>query len=68
MDREIGVFGDPGYCVERIRALREEYGFDGVHRLLQPGRAYGSGTGQGDDEALRRSRHAAFAVAQSVGT
>ena len=28
MDREIGVFGDPGYCVERIRALREEYGFD----------------------------------------
>jgi alkanesulfonate monooxygenase SsuD/methylene tetrahydromethanopterin reductase-like flavin-dependent oxidoreductase (luciferase family) len=28
MDREIGVFGDPAYCVERIRALREEYGFD----------------------------------------
>ena len=28
MDREIGVFGDPGYCVERIRALQEEYGFD----------------------------------------
>ena len=28
MDREIGVFGDPAYCVERICALREEYGFD----------------------------------------
>lgn len=28
MDREIGVFGDPAYCVERIRALQEEYGFD----------------------------------------
>jgi alkanesulfonate monooxygenase SsuD/methylene tetrahydromethanopterin reductase-like flavin-dependent oxidoreductase (luciferase family) len=28
MDREIGVFGDPAYCVERIRALQQEYGFD----------------------------------------
>jgi alkanesulfonate monooxygenase SsuD/methylene tetrahydromethanopterin reductase-like flavin-dependent oxidoreductase (luciferase family) len=28
MDREMGVFGDPVYCVERIRELREEYGFD----------------------------------------
>jgi alkanesulfonate monooxygenase SsuD/methylene tetrahydromethanopterin reductase-like flavin-dependent oxidoreductase (luciferase family) len=28
MDREIGVFGDPAYCAERIRALQEEYGFD----------------------------------------
>ena len=28
MDREIGVFGDPAYCVERICALQEEYGFD----------------------------------------
>jgi alkanesulfonate monooxygenase SsuD/methylene tetrahydromethanopterin reductase-like flavin-dependent oxidoreductase (luciferase family) len=28
MDREIGVFGDPAYRIERIRALQEEYGFD----------------------------------------
>jgi alkanesulfonate monooxygenase SsuD/methylene tetrahydromethanopterin reductase-like flavin-dependent oxidoreductase (luciferase family) len=28
MDREIGVFGDPAFCVRRIRELREEYGFD----------------------------------------
>lgn len=28
MDREMGVFGDPQYCVARIRELRDEYGFD----------------------------------------
>jgi len=28
MDREIGVFGDPDYCVARIRELQQEYGFD----------------------------------------
>jgi len=28
MDREMGVFGDPAYCVARIYELREEYGFD----------------------------------------
>ena len=27
-DRDIGVFGDPDYCVERVRALRAEYGMD----------------------------------------
>ena len=27
-DREMGVFGDPDYCVERVRALRREYGMD----------------------------------------
>jgi alkanesulfonate monooxygenase SsuD/methylene tetrahydromethanopterin reductase-like flavin-dependent oxidoreductase (luciferase family) len=27
-DRDIGVFGDPDYCVERVRALQREYGFD----------------------------------------
>jgi alkanesulfonate monooxygenase SsuD/methylene tetrahydromethanopterin reductase-like flavin-dependent oxidoreductase (luciferase family) len=27
-DREIGVFGDPDYCVERVRVLRREYGMD----------------------------------------
>lgn len=25
IDREMGVFGDPDYCVERVRALRQEY-------------------------------------------
>jgi alkanesulfonate monooxygenase SsuD/methylene tetrahydromethanopterin reductase-like flavin-dependent oxidoreductase (luciferase family) len=28
VDREMGVFGDPKYCVERVRALREDYGMD----------------------------------------
>src|SRR5436190_7866060 len=26
IDREMGVFGDPKYCVERVRALRDDYG------------------------------------------
>jgi alkanesulfonate monooxygenase SsuD/methylene tetrahydromethanopterin reductase-like flavin-dependent oxidoreductase (luciferase family) len=25
-DRDMGVFGDPDYCVERVQALRREYG------------------------------------------
>src|SRR6185503_3022397 len=28
VDREMGVFGDPKYCVERVHALREAYGMD----------------------------------------
>ena len=28
IDREMGVFGDPDYCVERVRALRREYQMD----------------------------------------
>jgi len=28
IDREMGVFGDPDYCVERVRALRREYEMD----------------------------------------
>jgi alkanesulfonate monooxygenase SsuD/methylene tetrahydromethanopterin reductase-like flavin-dependent oxidoreductase (luciferase family) len=28
IDREMGVFGDPDYCVERVRELRREYGMD----------------------------------------
>jgi alkanesulfonate monooxygenase SsuD/methylene tetrahydromethanopterin reductase-like flavin-dependent oxidoreductase (luciferase family) len=27
-DREIGVFGDPQYCVDRVQALRREYSLD----------------------------------------
>jgi alkanesulfonate monooxygenase SsuD/methylene tetrahydromethanopterin reductase-like flavin-dependent oxidoreductase (luciferase family) len=27
-DREMGVFGDPDYCVRRIQDLRKEYGMD----------------------------------------
>jgi len=27
-DREMGVFGDPDYCVERVRSLQREYGMD----------------------------------------
>jgi alkanesulfonate monooxygenase SsuD/methylene tetrahydromethanopterin reductase-like flavin-dependent oxidoreductase (luciferase family) len=26
MDREMGVFGDPDYCIERVHALQAEYG------------------------------------------
>ena len=28
IDREMGVFGDPEYCVERVRELHREYGMD----------------------------------------
>jgi alkanesulfonate monooxygenase SsuD/methylene tetrahydromethanopterin reductase-like flavin-dependent oxidoreductase (luciferase family) len=28
MDREMGVFGDPDYCIERVQALRRDYGMD----------------------------------------
>lgn len=28
IDREMGVFGDPNYCVERVRELRRDYGMD----------------------------------------
>ncbi len=28
MDREMGVFGDPDYCVERVHELRRDYGMD----------------------------------------
>jgi alkanesulfonate monooxygenase SsuD/methylene tetrahydromethanopterin reductase-like flavin-dependent oxidoreductase (luciferase family) len=27
-DREMGVFGDPAYCIERVRQLEREYGMD----------------------------------------
>ena len=28
IDREMGVFGDPEYCVERVNELRRDYGMD----------------------------------------
>jgi alkanesulfonate monooxygenase SsuD/methylene tetrahydromethanopterin reductase-like flavin-dependent oxidoreductase (luciferase family) len=28
IDREMGVFGDPDYCVARVQELRREYGMD----------------------------------------
>jgi alkanesulfonate monooxygenase SsuD/methylene tetrahydromethanopterin reductase-like flavin-dependent oxidoreductase (luciferase family) len=28
VDREMAVFGDPAYCVERVQALQREYGMD----------------------------------------
>jgi alkanesulfonate monooxygenase SsuD/methylene tetrahydromethanopterin reductase-like flavin-dependent oxidoreductase (luciferase family) len=28
IDREMGVFGDPDYCIERVRELRRDYGMD----------------------------------------
>jgi alkanesulfonate monooxygenase SsuD/methylene tetrahydromethanopterin reductase-like flavin-dependent oxidoreductase (luciferase family) len=28
MDREMGVFGDPAYCMDRVQALKREYGMD----------------------------------------
>ena len=28
VEREFGVFGDPDYCIERVQALRREYGMD----------------------------------------
>ena len=28
IDREMGIFGDPKYCLERVQALRQDYGMD----------------------------------------
>lgn len=28
IDREMGVFGDPAYCIDRVQALKREYGMD----------------------------------------
>jgi alkanesulfonate monooxygenase SsuD/methylene tetrahydromethanopterin reductase-like flavin-dependent oxidoreductase (luciferase family) len=28
MDHEMGVFGDPDYCIDRVQALKREYGID----------------------------------------
>lgn len=28
MDREMGVFGNPDYCIDRVRALKRDYGMD----------------------------------------
>jgi alkanesulfonate monooxygenase SsuD/methylene tetrahydromethanopterin reductase-like flavin-dependent oxidoreductase (luciferase family) len=28
MDREMGVFGDPDYCIDRVQALKREYAMD----------------------------------------
>jgi len=28
IDSEMAVFGDPEYCIERVQALRREYGMD----------------------------------------
>jgi alkanesulfonate monooxygenase SsuD/methylene tetrahydromethanopterin reductase-like flavin-dependent oxidoreductase (luciferase family) len=28
MDREMGVFGEPAYCIDRVQALKREYGMD----------------------------------------
>ena len=28
MDRDMGVFGDPAYCIDRVHQLNEEYGID----------------------------------------
>jgi alkanesulfonate monooxygenase SsuD/methylene tetrahydromethanopterin reductase-like flavin-dependent oxidoreductase (luciferase family) len=28
ISREMGVFGDPEYCITRVRELEAEYGFD----------------------------------------
>jgi alkanesulfonate monooxygenase SsuD/methylene tetrahydromethanopterin reductase-like flavin-dependent oxidoreductase (luciferase family) len=28
IDQEMGVFGDPDYCIERVRTLRQDYGMD----------------------------------------
>jgi alkanesulfonate monooxygenase SsuD/methylene tetrahydromethanopterin reductase-like flavin-dependent oxidoreductase (luciferase family) len=28
LDREMGVFGEPDYCIERVRSLQRDYGMD----------------------------------------
>ncbi len=48
IDREMGVFGDPDYCVERVRALRRDYGMDEFIGYFNQG-------GIMDHAAVRRS-------------
>ena len=48
MDREMGVFGDPDYCVARVRALKREYGMDEFICYFNQG-------GLMDHEMVRRS-------------
>ena len=36
IEREMGVFGDPDYCVERVRELAPRLRHGRVHLLLQP--------------------------------
>ena len=38
-DREMGVFGDPDYCIERVQALRREYGLPYISAM--PTNLYG---------------------------
>jgi alkanesulfonate monooxygenase SsuD/methylene tetrahydromethanopterin reductase-like flavin-dependent oxidoreductase (luciferase family) len=48
VDREMGVFGDPTYCVERVQALRRDYGMDEFICYFNQG-------GIMDHETVRRS-------------
>ncbi|MGH7045457.1 MAG: LLM class flavin-dependent oxidoreductase [Stellaceae bacterium] len=48
MDREMGVFGDPDYCVDRVRQLEREYGMNEFICYFNQG-------GIMDHEMVRRS-------------
>lgn len=48
VDREMAVFGDPTYCVERVKALQREYGMDEFICYFNQG-------GLMDHEAVRQS-------------
>ena len=53
IDREMGVFGDPDYCVDRVRALHREYGMDEFICYFNQGGMMEPANGQGDDARVR---------------
>ena len=63
MDREMGVFGDPDYCVDRVQALTPRLRHGRIHLLLQPGRDHGPRHGAPIDDPVRQGSDAALPLA-----
>jgi len=63
VESEMAIFGDPDYCVERVQALRREYGMDEFICYFKPGRDHGPRHGQAIDDAVRPRGHAALPLA-----
>ncbi len=68
IDREMGVFGDPDYCVERVRELHREYGMDEFICYFNQGGLMDPANGQGDDARVRPGGHAALPLAGRILT
>jgi alkanesulfonate monooxygenase SsuD/methylene tetrahydromethanopterin reductase-like flavin-dependent oxidoreductase (luciferase family) len=64
IDSEMAVFGDPEYCIERVHALRREYGMDEfICYFNQGGRNHGSRYGQTVDDIVCHERDAILPLA-----